>query len=157
MTLNNPSSTPADGFSMVLGDPSLGATPTSTGQPGQGLGAEGIPGVVIGFDTYENGGDPQIPYVGVGRSDFGLFENPWFNFNTNIPPLVEVGMSISHTYTISIVQGELSVIMDGVQIMSGNVVVPPVAYLYVTASTGGSTRASRDQCNVSGTVSVPSN
>ena len=46
--------------------------------------------------------------------------------------------SISHDYTISIVQGAMTVTMDGSQVFSGSVSVPPVAYLYVTASTGGS-------------------
>jgi hypothetical protein len=91
VTLSNGSFPPADGFAVVLGDPSLGATPTSIGDPGYGLGAAGIPGLVFGFDTYQNTGDPQVPYVGVGRGEYGLFENPWFLVNTNIPPLVVSG------------------------------------------------------------------
>ena len=69
MTLSNPSTVPADGFTVVFGDPSLGATPTSEGAPGMGLGAKGIPGTVFGFDTYHNAGDPPVPYVGVGRGE----------------------------------------------------------------------------------------
>jgi len=156
VTLSNPSSTPADGFTIVLGDPSLGATPTSLGTPGMGLGAEGIPGTVFGFDTYHNAGDPPVPYLGVGRGEAALFEKPWFNVNTSIPVLVAVGMSISHDYTVSIVQGQMTITMDGVQIMSGNVTPPPVAYLYVTASTGGSYEQAVIS-NLSSTVSVPSN
>src|SRR5262249_20640139 len=45
VTLSNPSPLPADGFTVMLADPSLGATPTSLGSQGQGLGAEGIPGL----------------------------------------------------------------------------------------------------------------
>ncbi len=156
MTLSNPSAVPADGFTMVLGDPTLGATLTSMGLPGMGLGAEGIPGTVFGFDTYHNAGDPPVPYVGVGRGETALFENPWFNVNTNIPTLVAAGPPISHSYTISIVQGQMTVTLDGVQVMSGSVAVPAVAYLYVTASTGGSYEQAVIS-NVSATVSVPSN
>jgi hypothetical protein len=156
MTLSNPSAVPADGFTMVLGDPSLGATLTSVGLPGMGLGAEGIPGLVFGFDTYHNAGDPTVPYVGVGRGETALFEKPWFNVNTNIPTLVAAGPPISHSYTISIVQGQMTVTLDGVQVMSGSVAVPAVAYLYVTASTGGSYEQAVIS-NVSATVSVPSN
>jgi hypothetical protein len=156
VTLSNPSAVPADGFTMVLGDPSLGATLTSVGLPGMGLGAEGIPGTVFGFDTYHNAGDPPVPYVGVGRGETAQFEKPWFNVNTNIPTLVAVGMSITHSYTISIVQGQMTVTLDGVQVMSGSVAVPAVAYLYVTASTGGSYEQAVIS-NVSATVSVPSN
>ncbi len=156
MTLSNPSTTPADGFTVVFGDPSLGATLTSEGAPGMGLGAEGIPGTVFGFDTYHNAGDPPVPYVGVGRGETALFEKPWFNVNESIPVLVEGGMTISHTYTINIDQGQMVVTLDGVQVMSGAVTLPPVAYFYVTASTGGSYEQAVIS-NVSATVSVPSN
>jgi len=156
MTLSNPSTTPADGFTVVFGDPSLGATPTSEGVQGMGLGAKGIPGTVFGFDTYHNAGDPPVPYVGVGRGEAPLFENPWFNVNTSIPVLVADGMTISHDYTINIEQGQMTVTLDGVQVMSGSVTVPPVAYFYITASTGGSYEQAVIS-NVSATVSVPSN
>jgi hypothetical protein len=156
MTLSNPSAVPADGFTVVFGDPSLGATTTSKGQPGMGLGAEGIPGTVFGFDTYHNAGDPPVPYVGVGRGETALFEKPWFNVNTSIPVLVAGGMTISHDYTITIEQGQMVVTLDGVQVMSGAVTVPPVAYFYITASTGGSYEQAVIS-NVSATVSVPSN
>jgi len=156
MTLSNPSTVPADGFTVVFGDPSLGATTTSEGAPGMGLGAKGIPGTVFGFDTYHNGGDPPVPYVGVGRGQAALFENPWFNVNTSIPVLVADGMTISHDYTITIEQGQMTVTLDGVQVMSGAVTVPAVAYFYITASTGGSYEQAVIS-NVSATVSVPSN
>jgi Immunoglobulin I-set domain len=156
MTLSNPSTLPADGFTIVFGDPSLGATVTSEGAPGMGLGAKGIPGTVFGFDTYHNGGDPPVPYVGVGRGEAALFENPWFNVNTSIPVLVAGGMAISHDYTITIEQGQMTVTLDGVQVMSGAVTVPAVAYFYITASTGGSYEQAVIS-NVSATVSVPSN
>lgn len=156
VTLSNPSAVPADGFTVVLGDPSRGATPTSVGTPGMGLGASGIPGTVFGFDTYHNGGDPTVPYAGVGRSDAALFEKPWFNVNTSIPTLVAGGMSITHDYTVSIIQGQMTVTLDGVQVMSGSVTVPAVAYLYITASTGGSYEQTVIS-NVSASVSVPAN
>jgi Bacterial lectin/Immunoglobulin I-set domain len=156
MTLSNPSSTPADGFTLVFGDPSLGATTTSLGTPGMGLGASGIPGSLFGFDTYHNAGDPTVPYVGVGRSDAALFEKPWFNVNTSIPTLVAVGQSISHDYTISIIQGQMTVTLDGVQVMSGSVTLPPVAYMFFTASTGGSFEQAVIS-NVTCSISVPSN
>lgn len=156
VTLSNPSSTPADGFTVVLGDPSLGATPTSVGATGFGLGAQGIPGLVFGFDTYENVGDPPIPYVAVGRSETNLFEKPWFLVNTNIPQLVSSSMPISHNYTVTLVQGVLTMTLDGAVVMTGNVTPPPTAYLYVTASTGGSWETTVIS-NVSATVTQPPN
>ncbi len=154
ITVSNTSNPPADGFAMVLGDPSLGALPTSAGAVGSGLGAEGIPGFVLGFDTFENAGDPPVPYLGVGRGETALWENPWLNVNTNIPLLASDTMSETHSYVVTIVQGKMTVTMDGTQVFSGNVTVPPVAYLYFTASTGGFFEQTVIQ-SLTATVSAP--
>jgi hypothetical protein len=156
VTLSNPSALPADGFTVLLADPSLGATPTSLGATGMGLGAEGIPGSLFALDTYHNAGDPQVPYLAVGRGETALFGKPWFNVNTTIPAVVSSSMPITHDYTVSIAQGQVTATMDGVQVFSGTITPPPVAYLFITASTGGSYEDTIVS-NVSATVSVPSN
>jgi hypothetical protein len=156
MTLSNPSATPADGFCVVLGDPSQGATLTSLGATGQGLGAEGIPGLAFGFDTYHNAGEHAVPYIGVGGGEASQWENPWLYINGSIPALVAVGQTITHTYTVSLIQGQLIETLDGVQVVSGSITPPPVAYLYITASTGGSYEQAVIS-NVSSTVSAPPN
>jgi hypothetical protein len=155
VTLSNPSALPADGFTVLLADPSLGATPTSLGATGMGLGAEGIPGLMFALDTYHNAGDPAVPYIAVGRGETALFEKPWFDVNKTIPAVVSASMPITHSYTYSIADGQMTVTMDGVQLFSGPVVPPPVAYLFITASTGGSYENTVIS-NVSATVSVPS-
>jgi hypothetical protein len=156
VTLSNPSALPADGFTVLLADPSLGATPTSLGAAGMGLGAKGIPGLLFELDTYRNGGEPPVPYIAVTRGENALFENPYFNVNTNIPSVVSSSMPITHNYTYSLVQGQMTVTMDGVQLFSGTVTPPPTAYLFVTSSTGGSYEDTVVS-NVSATVSVPPN
>jgi Bacterial lectin len=156
VTLSNPSALPADGFAVLLADPSLGATPTSLGAQGMGLGAEGIPGAMFALDTYHNAGDPTVPYVAVGRGETALFGKPWFNVNSAIPAVVSSSIPISHDYTVSIVQGQVTATMDGVQVFSGTIATPPVAYLFITASTGGSYEDTVIS-NVSAAVSVPSN
>jgi hypothetical protein len=156
VTFSNPSALPADGFTVLLGDPSLGATPTSSGAVGMGLGAKGIPGLLFEVDTYHNAGEPPVPYIGITRGESALFENPYFNYNTNIPAVVSSSMPITHTYTYSLVQGQMTVTMDGNQLFSGTVTPPPVAYLFITSSTGGSYEDTVVS-NVSATVSVPSN
>ncbi|MGC2765213.1 MAG: hypothetical protein WB607_06885 [Candidatus Acidiferrum sp.] len=156
VTLSNPSALPADGFTVLLADPSLGATPTSLGAAGMGLGAKGIPGLLFELDTYRNGGEPPVPYIAVTRGENALFENPYFNVNTNIPAVVSSSMPITHNYTYSLVQGQMTVTMDGVQLFSGTVTPPPTAYLFVTSSTGGSYEDTVVS-NVSATVSVPPN
>jgi hypothetical protein len=65
-------------------------------------------------------------------------------------------MPITHEYTVSIVQGQLTATIDGVQVFSGSITPPPVAYLFITASTGGSYEDTVVS-NVSATVSVPGN
>jgi Immunoglobulin domain/Immunoglobulin I-set domain len=157
ITTSNASTPPADGFALVLGDPTLGATTTSIGLPGEGLGAEGIPGAVLAFDDFENPGDPPIPYVGVTRGETALWKNPYFNFNSNISPLATPGKTVTNNFVISIVNGLLTVTMNGTQLFSGTVVsVPPVAYLYFTASTGSEFEQTVIS-NLSATVSAPSN
>lgn len=157
---SNPSTHPADGYTVVLGDPSLGAKSTSIGTIGEGIGARGIPGFVLVFDTYENNlatntpQDPVVPYLGVTRGETALWENPYFNVNTAIPALAAVNATISHSYVVSIVRGSMTVTMDGAQVFSGNVNVPPVAYLYVTSSTGGSYEKTVIS-NISATISTP--
>lgn len=158
ITVSNTSNPPADGFAMVLGDPSLGATTSSTGAVGSGLGAEGIPGFVLGFDTYFNSGiDPiAVPYLGVGRGETALWEKPWLNVNGSIPALATFGSTDTHNYVVTIVQGTMTVTMDGQQVFSGNVTVPSVAYLYFTASTGGSYEQAVIS-SLTAAVSAPSN
>lgn len=149
------SNPPADGFAVVLGDPSLGATPTSVGSPGQGLAAQGIPGFVLALDDYLNAGEYPVPYCAVGRGESALWENPWFAVNTNIPAIAAVGSTITHNYTMSLVQRKLIVTMDGAQIFSDDVSVPSVAYLYITSSTGGKFEQTIVS-NLVATVSAPS-
>ena len=156
VTLSNPSALPADGFTVLLADPSLGATPTSLGAIGMGLGAKGIPGLLFELDTYHNAGEPAVPYIAVTRGETALFEHPYFNVNTTIPAVVSSSMPITHNYTYSLIQGNMTVTMDGVQLFSGNVTPPPTAYLFITASTGGSYEDTVVS-NVSATVSVPPN
>jgi hypothetical protein len=155
ITTSDASTPPADGFALVLGDPTLGATPTMTGDVGEGLGAEGIPGAVLAFDDYENPGDPPIPYVGVTRGQTALWKNPYFNINSSISPLATPGQTVSNNFVISLVQGLLTVTMNGTQLFSGTVIsVPPVAYLYFTASTGEYYEQTVIS-NLSATVSAP--
>jgi hypothetical protein len=149
------STPPADGFAVVFGVPSLGATPSSVGAPGQGLAAEGIPGFVVAVDDYHNAGEYPVPYFAVGRGETALWEKPWDAVNTTIPAVAVVGSTISHNYALSLVQGNLTITMDGVQIFSGVVTVPPVSYFYVTSSTGGKFEQTIIS-NLSATVSAPS-
>ena len=117
---------------------------------GGDLGAMGIPGFVLAFDNYYNPpqgsfpGDPSSTsnpdYIGVGRGETALWENPYFSVNNHLPgcanAFAQPGVTTTHKYVVTIVQGLVTVTMDGAQVFSGNVSVPPAAYLYVTSATG---------------------
>jgi hypothetical protein len=153
VTLSDPSDVPADGFAVVLGDPSLGATLTSTGICGYGLNAAGIPGIAVAVNA-ETWRNPPGPYIGVTRSELNLWGSPYLYENTNIPAIVQVGANISHDYVVSIAAGYVTVTMDGLQILAATVKVPPIAYLYLTASTGSDWERTVVS-NLSATVSKP--
>jgi hypothetical protein len=142
----------ADGFTLVLADPSSGATTSAVGTTGSGLGAQGIPGFVLGFDTYYNAdiNDPSVPYLGVGRGETALWENPWSFVNTHLvgkynSVLTDFYNNLSeyasstHDYVVTVDSGVMTVMMDGYEVFSGSVTLPQSAYLGFTASTGGST------------------
>jgi len=156
---------PGDGFALVLADPTQGATTTTLGRPGEGLGAAEIPGLVVGFDTYQNGNnqnntvncstannsdngacDPMpVSYMAVGQGASALWENPWTNVNgylntqnsSSYSP--SVFASSTHDYVVSVRSGVTTITMDGYELFTGKVDLPPVAYLGFTASTGGAT------------------
>ena len=158
--------TPADGFTMILANPSQGATTASMGRTGEGLGADGIPGFVLGFDTFQNGNanggplentcpqytgdttnmacDPiTVPYMAVGQGATSLWENPWTYVNGNLDTQnstdypIDTFTSATHTYVVTVVNSIMTVTMDGYELFTGTVSLPPVAYLGFTASTGG--------------------
>jgi hypothetical protein len=175
--------TPADGFTMVLANPSQGATTSSLGRTGEGLGANGIPGFVLGFDTFQNGNDdggplentcPQytgdttneacdpitVPYMAVGQGATNLWENPWTFVNGNLNTQSSTDYSAAafasatHTYVVSVVNSVMTVTIDGYELFTGTVPLPPVAYLGFTASTGGAME-SVTISNLTATVSAP--
>jgi Immunoglobulin domain len=169
-------STPADGFTMVLADPSQGATTATIGAVGEGIGADGIPGFVLGFDTFQNGNlqitpgctfstnvpcDPiAVPYMAAGQSGTGLWENPWTFVNgfldtqNSADYTPSVFANATHSYVVTVVNHIMTVTMDGHELFTGTVSLPPVAYLGFTASTGGSEEAVTFS-NLTATVSAP--
>ncbi|MBW4039730.1 MAG: hypothetical protein HIU91_12850 [Acidobacteria bacterium] len=163
--------TPADGFTMVLADPSQGATTASLGATGQGLGADGIPGFVLGFDTYQNGdkqADPgcgscdpvPVPYMAVGQGASSLWENPWTFVNGELDTQNSTDYTPSqfanatHSYVVTVVNSIMTVTMDGNELFTGTVTLPPNAYLGFTASTGGAME-SVTFSNLTATISAP--
>jgi hypothetical protein len=169
---------------MVLADPSQGASASSVGGEGEGMGARGIPGFVLGFDTYQNGDSPYgtgctdnesssypypgvypcdpitVPYMAVGQGAQDLWENPWTNVNGDLNTQSSTDYSLAaftnatHNYVVSVSNSVMTVTLDGQELFTGSVTLSPVAYLGFTASTGGSQEAVTIS-NLSATVSAP--
>jgi hypothetical protein len=147
------------------------------GAVGEGIGANGIPGFMLGFDTYQDGDlqtqpvgctyqttlpcDPvAVPYMAVGQGASTLWENPWSFVNGDLDTQASTDYSAStyanstHNYVVTVVNGVMTVTMDTYELFSGKVSLPPAAYLGFTASTGGSEETVIIS-NLTATVSAP--
>jgi glucose/arabinose dehydrogenase/chitodextrinase len=122
----------ADGATFILGDPAAGARPTSVGGSAGSLGAAGIPGVAVTFDTFKNGTDVSANFIGVAKTGTGLAYN---TTSTNIPTL----RGSTHHVDIAVSSGHLTVAVDGVPKLDSTLALPASALLGFTAATGGLT------------------
>jgi hypothetical protein len=127
----------ADGLALVLGDALKGATPTSLGVNGGGLGFSGIPGLAVALDEYKNAVNPSANFVGVtdGPTSQGPDLLHWLGTVTLLTPLQEA----THHVTITTTAGTIIVAIDGTQVLSQAATLPASAYLGFSAGTGGLT------------------
>jgi hypothetical protein len=136
VTTNNTSPIPGEGFALVIGDPSLGATPKSLGIGGLGLGANGIPGFAITFNIDGVTGGPTTPFLANTFNGSGRYANPWIDTNNSLAPLAAPGVTTTHTFAVMILDDAMNITMDGLQIFHGDALLPPVGYIYFTAANG---------------------
>ena len=123
----------ADGMTLVLADPAGGAAATSVGSGGGGLGATGIPGVVLAFDTFQNDLDPSSNFVGlapIGDAD----AIDWTVTNAAIPDLRAAPRHV----TVEVRGATLTVFLDGLQVLQSAMPVASQVLVGFTASTGNS-------------------
>jgi hypothetical protein len=108
----------ADGMTLTLADPSVGAT--ALGAPGAGEGYSGINGVAISLDTYPSPGDPGNNFVGVATSG-------------------DVNHLVYAATAVTLNAGQISVSLDGAPtpVLTTTVTLPPQVLLGFTAGTGG--------------------
>ena len=125
--------TGADGMCLVLADASQ-AQPSALGQGGGALGFSGIQGTCVGMKTFQGSTDPSANFVGVGSS--GTADSvTWSTTNTNIPTL----RGSPHNFVVTLNGGQLSVMMDGVQVLSTTIAAPPTVLVGFTGGNGALT------------------
>jgi hypothetical protein len=129
------SGTGADGTTFVLANAT--DAPSALGTSGVGLGFAGISGVAVALDTHQSLGNPSANFVGVtdgpvpGQSPPELH---WLATDTNVAPL-----RVTHSVTIVLDNGLLTVAVDGTPVMSQAVSVGPKVLVGFTASSGAQT------------------
>jgi Abnormal spindle-like microcephaly-assoc'd, ASPM-SPD-2-Hydin/PQQ-like domain len=131
--------TGGDGLTMAFLDPTKGATATSLGTTGDGLGFGSLPGVAVALDTHQNGTDPSGNFAGI--TDKGTpaptYNNfTWANFQGQ-------GSSLrtgTHSVDITVNGLQLAVSIDGATPFKATMThLPPSALLAFTAGTGTGT------------------
>ncbi|MGI5246030.1 lectin-like domain-containing protein [Dactylosporangium sp. CA-139066] len=125
--------TGADGMTFALLDAASNGV-RSLGGTGGGLGFQNLPGVAVTFDTWQAGRDPSANFIGVtnGWDAQGL---QYVATATNVPNL----RTGTHTVAVTTASGTLTVSIDGTQVISSAVKLPPSTYVAFTGSTGGAT------------------
>jgi iron transport multicopper oxidase len=118
----------ADGLGFVIADPARGASPTSVGFRGGGIGFGGIPGVAVALTTYPSG----QAGVATGTLPGLAFDKLAFTGAT-----VPVGLQDrSRRVVVTIAAGAVAVSVDGTEVLRRAVALPARAFLGFSAGTG---------------------
>jgi iron transport multicopper oxidase len=126
----------ADGQTLVLADPSKGATATSLGYRGGGLGFSGIPGTAVALVTYQSVGAPSANFAGItdGPTATAPDAMHWLATSTAVPSL-----RATRHVKIEILNGTMTVWIEGTQVLSQAVTLPTQALLGFSGGSGGLT------------------
>ena len=126
----------ADGQALVLADPTRGATATSLGYRGGGLGFSGTPGVAVAFVTYQSAGAPSANFAGITDGPVGstLDAMHWLTTSTAVPSL-----RATRHVKVEVLNGTITVSIEGTQVLSQAVTLPSQALLGFSGGSGGLT------------------
>jgi len=120
----------ADGMALVLADPSNGDN--DVGYAGGGLGFAGIVGTAVGLDTY------PTDFVGIAQGSDPSDTLPgWLAQTTAVPPLRQG----SHQVLVTVDNGTITVSIDGTQVLSTAVSLPPTVLVGFSGGDGSLTDA----------------
>jgi hypothetical protein len=133
----------ADGMALVLADPST--APTATGYYGGGLGFSGINAIAVCVDTYLDPGYPSGNFVGISNGPVSSSTPDVLNWlsTANVVP----SLRATHTFTVKVDDGTLTVSMDGNLLLTQTVNLGPKVLIGFSGGTGSLT----DTHAVSGT------
>ncbi len=126
--------TGGEGMTLALLNP--GARVTSVGGDGQGLGFAGLNGVAVVLGTEQVDGAPSADFVGIERGSGGSV--PSLVVTKDLTGLINLRAG-THTVTVSLKAGKLTVTIDGSRVLTQAVTVPSSAYVAFTGSTGNLT------------------
>jgi outer membrane protein assembly factor BamB len=128
------SGTGADGLAFELLDASAG-TPV-LGVDGGGLGFSGNKGLAVALDTYKNTANPSANFVGLATGAGATTDTlTWGATATNVPTLRNAPITVGVTTTAT----NVTVTVNGTQVISWTGTVPANVYLAFSGADGGLT------------------
>ncbi len=124
----------ADGLTFTLADASV-TKPTALGINGGGEGFSGIKGIAVSLDTWKNAVNPSSNFVGIATdvSTAGTNTLNYVTTNSSIPSL----RNAVHHFVVTTFSTGMTVTMDGAQVLSYTISLPPTVLLGFTGGTGG--------------------
>ncbi len=121
--------TGGDGMAMALLDP---ASTARLGANGGGLGYSGLSGVAVTLDTFNNSTNALGDLVGIATGGTGSTFN-YVASTASVPALRS-----THRYDVAVLGGVLTIKIDGVERLRGQVSLPSNVVIAFTAGTGSS-------------------
>jgi hypothetical protein len=122
----------ADGIALVLADPST--SPTATGYDGGGLGFSGIKALAVCADTYQDPGYPSDNFVGISNGPVSSSVPDDLNWLSTAN--VVATLRSTHTFTVRVVDGTLTVSMDGSLLLTRAVSLGPKVLVGFSGGSG---------------------
>jgi HYDIN/CFA65/VesB family protein len=120
------------GEGMTLALLNTGSKWSSVGGSGQGLGFAGLNGLAVVLGTQQGTGAPSANFVGIEKGTAG--GTPSFVATKALPaPDLRAG---THTVTVTLKSGTLTVTIDGSPVLTHAVTVPSSAFVAYTGGTG---------------------
>jgi hypothetical protein len=125
--------TGADGLSLDLLN-AASARPTALGGGGGGLGFSGLPGIAVALVTYKHTGYPSNNFVGVATGGSGGVLS--FAATSTAVGSLRTG---THAVDVTVSGAVVTVAVDGHQVLTPTVAVPPSVLVAFSGGTGGLT------------------